>query len=134
MKVIVDTNILVSAAFRGGKPQQTIATIIADSRFEWIASDEIVKEYKDVLSRPKLKLSETTKTEWFETIDLAVSLINVNIMFDFPRDRKDAKFLACAIVSGANYLITGNRDFEDAPDLGTTKIVTVSQFLDLIAV
>ncbi len=50
---------------------------------------------------------------------------------DFPRDRKDAKFLACAISSGADYLITGDKDFEDVPDLGVTKIVTVSQFLEI---
>ncbi len=38
MKVIIDTNILISAALRGGKPNMIIASIIGDLRFEWIAS------------------------------------------------------------------------------------------------
>ncbi len=132
MKIIVDTNILISSALKGGKPQQAIALIIADSRFTWIASSEIIKEYKDVLSRSKFKLSSQNKAEWFELIDLVITVIDVNFTVDFPRDKKDAKFLGCAIASGADYLITGDRDFENIPDLGITKIVTVSQFLELM--
>ena len=61
MKVIIDTNILISAAFRGGKPKMAIAHVIASSSLEWIASSEIIQEYKEVLNRPKLKLSQITK-------------------------------------------------------------------------
>jgi len=132
MKIIFDTNILISAALRGGKPKKAIALVIASSIFTWIASDVIIKEYKEVLSRPKLKLPASTKQEWLEMIDLAVRLIDVPITVDFPRDRKDAKFLACAIASNADYLVTGDRDFEEIPDLGITQVVTVSQFLQLI--
>ncbi|MGI0480166.1 putative toxin-antitoxin system toxin component, PIN family [Geminocystis sp. CENA526] len=132
MKIIFDTNILISAAFRGGKPKMAIAHVIASSSFEWIASSEIIKEYKEVLNRPKLKLSQITKQEWLKLIDLSVILIYVNLTIDFPRDRKDAKFLACAISSGADYLITGDKDFEDIPDLGVTKVFSVSQFLEII--
>lgn len=132
MKIIIDTNILISSALKGGKPKQAIALIIADSRFQWIASPEIIQEYKEVLSRPKLKLSSQSKAQWFELIDLAVTVIDVNLTVDFPRDRKDAKFLACAIAYSADYLITGDRDFEDIPDLGITKVITASQFLDLM--
>ncbi|WP_080949700.1 putative toxin-antitoxin system toxin component, PIN family [Microcystis aeruginosa] len=50
---------------------------------------------------------------------------------DLPRDRKDAKFLACAISSGADYLITGDQDFQYLPNLGVTQVFTVSQFLEI---
>ncbi len=131
MRIIIDTNVLISAAFRGGKPKIAIAYVLASSSFKWIASSEIIKEYKEVLNRPKLQLSQITKREWLELIDLAVIPIDVNLTIDFPRDRKDAKFLACAISSGADYLITGDQDFQDVPDLGVTKVVTVSQFLEI---
>ena len=131
MRIIIDTNVLISAAFRGGKPKIAIAYVLASSSFKWIASSEIIKEYKEVLNRPKLQLSQITKQEWLELIDLAVISIDFNLTIDFPRDRKDAKFLACAISSGADYLITGDQDFQDVPDLGVTKVVTVSQFLEI---
>jgi len=132
MKIIFDTNILISAALKGGKPKSAVSLVIASSRFAWIASDVIIQEYKEVLNRPKLKLPATTKQEWLEMIDLAVKLIDVSITVDFPRDRKDAKFLACAIASNADYLVTGDQDFEEILDLGVTQVVTVSQFLQLI--
>ena len=46
MKVIFDTNILIPAAFRGGKLKIAIAYVLASSSFKWIASSEIIKEYK----------------------------------------------------------------------------------------
>ena len=128
MKIVFDTNILISAALKGGKPKKVIAFVIANSRLRWVASDSIIKEYKQVLNRPKLNLPESTKQEWLEMIDLAVTLIEVPIIVDFPRDRKDAKFLACAITSSADYLVTGDRDFEEISNLGVTKVVSVSQF------
>lgn len=132
MNIIFDTNILISAALRGGKPKSAIAVVIRSSRWGWIASDVIIKEYKEVLSRPKLKLPASTKQEWLQMIDLAVTLIDVPINVDFSRDQKDAKFLACAIASNADYLVTGDRDFEEMPDLGVTQIVGVSQFLEIL--
>jgi predicted nucleic acid-binding protein len=52
----------------------------------------------------------------------------VNVLIDFPRDRKDAIFLACALESQADFLITGDRDFEDIDNFNGTKILSVSQF------
>ncbi|MEB3191458.1 MAG: putative toxin-antitoxin system toxin component, PIN family [Snowella sp.] len=132
MKVIFDTNILISAAFRGGRPEIAIFHVINSSSLKWLASEEIIKEYKEVLSRPKLKLPEITKQKWLKLIDLAVTCVDVNLKIDFPRDRKDAKFLACAIFSNADYLITGDKDFNDAPALDNTRIITVTQFLEIV--
>jgi predicted nucleic acid-binding protein len=49
MRVIVDTSILVSAIIRDNLPEQVIILIISQPTIEWIATAEIVKEYKAVL-------------------------------------------------------------------------------------
>ena len=108
--VFVDTNILISAAINGNKPKAVIDYIIADKNLDWIVSREILEEYKGVLMRPKFKLTNSLQRRWFELIDLATINIEVNCPINFPRDRKDAKFLACAKVAQANYLITGDKD------------------------
>jgi predicted nucleic acid-binding protein len=54
----------------------------------------------------------------------------VKIEVDFPKDRKDAKFIACALAGNADFLITGDRDFTEVETLGNTQIVSVSGFLD----
>ena len=131
MKIVVDTNILISAALNGSKPQAVIDYIIASNDCKWIASAAIVDEYKAVLVRPKFKLSTYLQRQWFDLIDSAITIIEVNLTVDFPRDRKDAKFLACAVAANANYLITGDRDFSEAQII-KTKIITAKEFLELI--
>ncbi|MGH8683453.1 MAG: putative toxin-antitoxin system toxin component, PIN family, partial [Burkholderiales bacterium] len=96
--------------------------------FEWVATREIVGEYLEVLARPKLALSETVLTRWHEVLARNVVLAEPAPPVRFVRDRKDEKFLACALATAADYLITGDRDFGEASRLVATRVVSVSQF------
>ena len=132
MKVVVDTNVLISAAVAGRNPEKVLVFIVNSSKIEWLVSVEILAEYKEVLSRPRLKLSEAQQQRWFKVIDTATRLIDVDIEVDFPRDRKDAKFIACVLAGNANFLITGDRDFTEVDSLGETRIISVSLFKQLV--
>jgi uncharacterized protein len=132
MRIVVDTNILVSAILRGRMPKIAIQSIIDRPDWKWLVSLEILAEYKDVLLRPKFKLSQEVIAEWWEIFDTVTQSIEVEVEVDFPRDRKDAKFLACALAGNADFLITGDRDFTEVETLSNTKIVSVSGFLDRI--
>jgi len=105
MRVIFDTNVLVSAAIADRNPEAVILFVVGNSEIEWVVSAEILTEYKEVLSRRRLKLTPDQKQRWFTLLDEITLLIDVNIDIDFPRDQKDAKFLACAIAADANFLI-----------------------------
>lgn len=129
MRVVIDTNVLVSAAVTGRNPEVVILFIIAN--FEWVVSAEILTEYKEVLSRSRLKLAEEQRERWFNILNTATTLIEVNVEIDFPRDRKDAKFLACAMAAEADFLITGDRDFIEA-QIPNTAIVSVFLFKRLV--
>lgn len=132
MKVVVDTNILVSAVLKGGIPRTVIQFIFDNPEYEWIASLEIITEYKEVLSRPKFKLTDEVRNSWLEIIDTFVKIIDVTVSIDFPQDRKDAKFLACAVAAEADFLITGDYDFKQAQTLVNTTIISVSLFNKLV--
>ena len=132
MRVVVDTNVLVSAVLKGKKPREVIQFIIDTQGFEWIGSVEVLAEYTEVLSRRKLKLTDEIKEEWFKTINTVIAIIDVDVEIDFPRDRKDAKFIACALAGGADFLITGDRDFTEAQTLMDTTIISVSLFKKLV--
>jgi len=88
-------------------------------------------EYTEVLQRRKLKLSAEVQQEWIDLLQTVTKLIEVNIEVDFPRDRKDAKFLACAIAANIDFLITGDQDFEDVQILENTTILSVRDFKKL---
>ena len=132
MKVIVDTNILVSAILRGRTPKEVIQFIIDTPDCDWLVSKEILEEYKQVLSRPKFKLTPEIINQWWFVLDTVTRVVEVTNVVDFPRDRKDAKFLACALATDADFLLTGDRDFEEAKNLGKTRIISVSLFKRLL--
>jgi putative PIN family toxin of toxin-antitoxin system len=132
MKVIIDTNVLISAAISGRTPEAVILWVVDRRDVQWIVSEEILTEYKAVLSRPRFKLSPTQQERWSQVLDEATILITVNMETDFPRDQKDAKFLSCALASKADFLITGDRDFREAQALIETTIVSVSLFQGVI--
>jgi len=132
MRVVVDTNVVVSAILRDRLPEKILLFIIARSDFEWVASPEILREYREVLRRPKFALPADLLAQWDERFRSAIAEWPVEVSVSFPRDVKDAKFLACALASNADFFITGDRDFTEARQLDHTKIVSVSQFDGLV--
>jgi putative PIN family toxin of toxin-antitoxin system len=66
MRVVVDTNVLVSAILRGRTPRAVIQFIIDVPDYSWMVSREILSEYKEVLSRPKFKLKQEVPKRVFE--------------------------------------------------------------------
>lgn len=134
MKVIIDTNELVSAALKDRKLEQVILHVASNQDYKWIVSSEILTEYQEVLNRPRLNLNADRRDRFLQLIQTLTQSVEVTTSVDFPRDPKDAKFLECAISANVEYLITGDRDFAASPPLSSTQTISVSQFLQLIEV
>ena len=132
MRVVIDTNVLVSAALKNRDPETVIKWIVAHPDWLWLATTEILSEYKAVLSRPRFGLPRQLLNQWFELLDAATTPVVADIVTNYPRDQKDAVFLASALAAEADYLITGDKDFTDARKLLTTTILSVSQFKRIV--
>jgi putative PIN family toxin of toxin-antitoxin system len=124
MKVVIDTNVLVSAVLKDRDPEKVVLYVASQPDFERIVSPLILKEYKDVLSRAVFDLPARVLQAWFSLLDAMTVMIDVDLAIEFPRDRKDAPFLACALTADADYLITGDRDFSEAQKLLKTTILS----------
>jgi len=85
-----------------------------------------------VLKRGKFKLPDETIQRWQNTFERRITFVEVSNEVNFPRDQKDAKFLACALSTEADYLITGDKDFEEAHKAGVTTVISVAEFKRLI--
>jgi putative PIN family toxin of toxin-antitoxin system len=70
MKVVIDTNVLISAVLRDRDPELVIQFIVDRAEFEWTVSQEILAEYKEVLSRRKFRLTQELRERWFELLDI----------------------------------------------------------------
>ena len=132
IKTVIDTGITVSAAFRDRTPEEVILFIVEQEDFEWVISPAILKEYTEVLARKKFNLPSEVLQKWREIFEQFTIIIELNIEIEFPRDQKDAMFLECALAAEADYLITGDKDFEEAQKLVQTTIISVSQFKKLV--
>ena len=129
MNRLIDTGVLLLAALRNKLPERVVLYVAAQDAFRWLVTPEILAEYTEVLRRPKFGLDAETLERWGEL--LAMQTVNVGSppqSPDFPRDPKDAPFLAAAVAAHADFLVTGDRDLLEAKDLVATRIVTVADF------
>lgn len=130
IKVILDTNVLVSGIFFSGPPAR-ILKAWQDGRFQIALSEEILNEYRRVIQSLAAKLGHIDFEPILETLLIESELVP-SWSFESPvcEDPDDDKFLACAMVSHANYLITGDNHLLKIGNFIDTRIVTPRQFID----
>jgi putative PIN family toxin of toxin-antitoxin system len=128
MIVVVDTNVLISAAWRDKTPEAVILWIANHDDWLWVVTDDILDEYREVLQREKFNLAPEVILAWIDLIDDLTFRIEPTMRVDFPRDQKDAKFLACALSASADYFVSGDRDFTEAKELTGTIILSAALF------
>ncbi|MDP4039765.1 MAG: putative toxin-antitoxin system toxin component, PIN family [Candidatus Pacearchaeota archaeon] len=130
-KVLLDTNILISALGWSGKPKVIFERCL-NGELELITSPEQVGELKRVMDYPKFNFTEEQKAT-FISILLEISMVveisnKVNIVKDDPDDNA---ILETAIVGNVDYLISGDPHLLKLKELAKVKIVTASEFLGI---
>jgi putative PIN family toxin of toxin-antitoxin system len=96
MKVVIDTMVIVPAIMFDRDPETLVFFVLGSESIQWVASSEIIDEYLEVLARPKFRMTLDEIELWRKRFERAISRVDATeILLDFPRDRKDAKFLAC---------------------------------------
>jgi putative PIN family toxin of toxin-antitoxin system len=103
IRVVLDTNVLVSAAFkRVGAPGQVL-DLVTDGVLTPCVSDEVMNEYLDVLQRPILLPHSARAQELLELMaKFAVHVAPVENV-SLCADPDDNRFLECALAAGARY-------------------------------
>jgi putative PIN family toxin of toxin-antitoxin system len=129
MKILVDTNVLLSAAWRDRLPEKVVLYVAGENACHWIATPDIYAEYLEVLRRPKFGLSQEVLHRWSALIEMRTILVSSpSVPIDFPRDPKDVPFFSAALVTMADFLITGDLDLLNSKITFSTRIVSVSDF------
>jgi uncharacterized protein len=132
LRLVLDTNILVSAALKPDGLQRAILTVALTRPARLYVIDDIVDEYREVLSRPELKIKKGTRLQFMQLIKARARLVRVTQTVRAARDPSDDKFLECANAARADYLITGNlRHFPRF--WKSTKVITAREFIGIVA-
>lgn len=128
-KVVLDTNILVSALLFKGELSK-IVDLWKKGKIAPIVSRETFAEFKNVLEYPKFALTEdeikaimeNEVLPFFVVVKLTDSVIGA------CNDPDDDKFLSCAVSASANLIVSGDKDL---CDLGKYKSVRAADFLKM---
>lgn len=136
MTAIVDTNVLLSAAYRDRLPERVVLFVATRDDWDWVVTPQILEEYRRVLARPKFGLSPESQRAWVALVESRSLTLDAQPLpaVELPRDPRDEPFLAAALACGADFLITGDRDLLDAPHPPATRVVTAAEFASLFGI
>jgi putative PIN family toxin of toxin-antitoxin system len=108
---VIDTNVLVSALLTSNIDAATVKVVEALMKGQIIPlfDKDIIKEYAEVLKRPKFNFSETVVDYYIRAI-MDKGLVSSRVMSKdkFP-DPKDIVFYEVALSKDDAYLVTGNK-------------------------
>jgi uncharacterized protein len=132
-KLILDTNIIVSALISNSIPTKILYELVLTQKVKTCLSDQIFAEYVEVMNREKFTKYTNFKTK----SDIVLNKLREISEF-YKTDRKieilsdtsDNKFLELAAVSSADYLVTGNTLDFLITEFEYTKILTPREYWD----
>lgn len=138
IRAVLDTNALVSAAVKPeGKPAQIFDQ--AETRYELLYSDFIVREVESVLPRTHIQKKYTSlvtprlQARFLADVRGVATMVDVHTTLQVVKeDEKDNQLLACAVDGQADYLVTGDHHLLDIKTFRGINILPPAQFLDVL--
>ena len=131
MRVVLDTNVLVSALIFTGISSELVP-LWQRSAITVLLSRGILEEYLRVLSYPKFQLSEAEIKALIEEELLPyVEVVNPRRRLRVvERDPSDDKFIECAVTGKAQVIISGDKDLLSLGRYRQIRIQSPAQFFD----
>lgn len=132
-KVVIDTNVLISALIQRSFPFLIVQELFLEHRFQICVSQELMAEYYEVLNRPKFsKFPDfVVKAEaLLVEIESNSKIYKPQIKLDLITDADDNMILELADECNADFIITGNTTDFTFPEYKNTKIVTPKEYWD----
>ncbi len=113
-RLVLDTSTIISAFFWKGN-ESSLLKLIEKARASMFLSKEILDEVEDVINRPKfrkvmLKAGLTPEQVLEKIISMSRIISGPRLNIRLCRDRKDNKFLECAVHARADFIISGDED------------------------
>jgi len=132
LRLVVDTNILVSAALKPDWLQRTTLRLAMTKPSRLYISEAILEEYRAVLARPELRIRKGIQQQMLQLIRNHSYLVHPLRTLRVAPDPDDNKFLECADIARADYLVTGNQ--RHFPRFWKkTAVIASRDFVDIVA-
>ena len=128
MRVVIDTNIMVSAYLGGAL--KVIIVAWKSGKFTLVVSDAIADEYREVLRRPKFQIEQTELDDFFSLLldkaEFVIPVENLNVVTEDPSDNK---FIEAAIAGKARLIVSGDNHLLELKSFKDIPIITARDFI-----
>ena len=133
MKIVLDTNCPVNVIMPGSH-NNDIWQAFRASKYVLCVTNEILFEYHEILAkRYNVIIANTVLKELMETPNL--ERINPTYRFNLiTADPDDNKFVDCAVIAGATYIVSNDRHFDELKrhDFPKVDVCKLSEFLNIV--
>lgn len=126
-RIVLDTNVYISAFLYGGKPKQVLELVLARQVHLLISiplQSELQRVLRDKFSFTPRDLAAKTDVLWKHA-----EWISPRRRLSLCRDESDNRVLECAAEGRADVVVTGDRDLLDLPAMEGFAILTPAEFL-----
>ena len=127
MRIVVDTNVVISGVFFGGVPQRILEAVVTQE-VTACATPEIVEEYQRVVEEMIDRRLGHIHRDVLMPFITELALYSPHTKISVCRDPDDDKFLACALDSSSYYIVSGDKDLLDMKHYQGVTIVTAADF------
>lgn len=129
MRIVIDTNVWISYLI-GGYLKETLDNKILSNEIKILFSEDMLKEFFEVVSRPKFKkiFSEKRIKELVILMRKFEETIQIKERINICRDPKDNLILETAVSGKADLIITGDDDLLSLSPFRNIRIITPDKF------
>lgn len=129
MRIVVDTNVLISGVFFGGFPRRILSSIVSKEMIA-CATAEIIDEYEEIVQEMIERKQGHINRAILAPLIKAMEIIEPASHIEICRDPDDDKFLECAKDSHALYIVSGDKDLLVIENYENIQIVTAKEFCE----
>ncbi len=132
MRVVLDTNVLVSGIFWDGAPSFVLERWI-EEKYDLVVSPVILDEYRQVLlAMPVGRETAALAGSWTLLLARHATLVQAPAVTRVCRDRDDDKFIDCALAGSANVIVSEDRDLLTLGEVYGIKLLSARTFLEYL--
>ncbi|HVL48145.1 MAG TPA: putative toxin-antitoxin system toxin component, PIN family [Candidatus Thermoplasmatota archaeon] len=129
LRVVADTNVLISAFIANGPPHQFLRRCLAGHAI-LVTSPRILEELGSVLRRPKFKLSSAEALRVVGVVAEVAEIVDARERPGIvPRDPDDDMIVSAAIDGRASYIVSGDKALLEVGNYEGIQIMTAASFL-----
>lgn len=131
MRVVLDSNIYVSALALPGGASDAALSALLDGRCTGLISEAILDEVLGVLARRFSRDREELAHTALFLSELAEH-VRSQVKLDLLKDEPDNRILECAVAGRADLIVTGDRAMQRLREVFGIRIVSLREFLNLL--